>query len=104
MRAAKLTRITVPNGLPAAQAAPAAPDRVLLQFSPPNAAQVVYLTTDRSAAVLTGLVLTQQTGPLVLRVEEVGDAVGWAWYATSDTNNTALAVLEVTERRQGRGR
>lgn len=104
MRIAKLSTVTVPNALPAVQAAPAAPDRVWLQFSPPNAGQVVYLTTDRGAAVLTGMVLTQASGPLVLRVEEVGDAVGWPWYATSDVNGTALAVLEAMAPRSGRGR
>lgn len=100
MRTARMTTAAI--GTTTSQVLPAAPDRVQLQFHPAQGAQIISLGNLPTTAAGIGFTLSQSTGPIVLRREEVGDAVTWPWYAVADATGGQMTILEVAE--AGRGR
>lgn len=96
MRTAKFGLFTVPTAVPGALIAPASPGRALLTIGCPDGTDIVYLTSGPAVTVQDGFVISQSTGPMTLRREEVGDAIQWAWYAHASAG-TQIAVLDVTD-------
>lgn len=94
MRTAKYSEATTPTSVPAGMVAPASPYRVALMIAPMSDT-TIYVSPDANAAALSGIPVTQASGPLTLRIEEVGDAVQWPWYAKALTSASAVAVVDV---------
>lgn len=76
---------------------PASPNRVALMISPIEDANAFYVTPDAQATALVGIRVSAATGPLTLRVEELGDILQNAWYAGSWAAAQQVAVLDVTD-------
>ena len=98
MRSTKYSIVTAALGV--ANPAPLAPAniyRVALVFCPISDGNAFYVTPDPTAAALIGIRVSAETGPLTLRVEELGDILHNAWYGGSWGADQMVAVLDVSE-------
>ncbi len=98
MRSAKYSVVNVAVGaVNPAPLVPASPHRVALMIAPIEDANAFYVTPDPKAIALIGIRVSAATGPLTLRVEELGDIVQNAWYAGSWAGAQQVAVIDVSD-------
>ncbi len=96
MRTSKYNIITAPISLPAALLVPPSPARVGILVSAMST-ETVFITPDPNAAVLTGFQISKESGPLLLRREDLGDIITAAWYATATTTPQSVPVLDISD-------
>ena len=96
MRTSKYALITAPDAVPVGLLVPPSPVRVALMVSVMGT-DPIFVTPDPGAAVLTGFKITPESGPLLLRREELGDVITGAWYISAMTSSQLVPVLDISD-------
>ncbi|MCB9740767.1 MAG: hypothetical protein H6747_15995 [Deltaproteobacteria bacterium] len=96
MRTSKYNIITAPTSVPAALLVPPSAVRVAILVSAMSD-ETLFITPDPNAAVLTGFQITKESGPLLLKREDLGDIITAAWYATATTTPQLVPVLDISD-------
>jgi hypothetical protein len=72
----------------------ASPHRVALIFGNP-ASNNVFVSQDPQNLVLSGYMVNQTSGPLILRIEDWGQAITLPWFGVSSLGTNNLQITEV---------